>query len=445
MSRDDESIGTGIIGSTPSRSAQAAATIASRVVTYALGFAGSIVVSRTLGPSGRGAYYVPITLAATAVALGHLSLEQAHVFMWTKVKEKAGLFANAVVFSTLIGVPLALLTWGAVAVLGPKAIPIADPALLVLALLAVPVSLLTLYLNGLLILDGRISLVNRARVAAAVVQIFGLIGLAIGGRLGVREVVAAWTISATTNLVVVLSALRVKRSDVSISLAAETLRRGCRYHPGMVAVFLLFRVDVFLLNARVSAAEVGLYSLAVTLAELTYLMTDSVAQVTLHSQTVSSLSDSGHLTAKIARTNVALALGFVATLGISGPFLIPLAFGRDFLGSLPAFLSLIPGVTALAMIRPVGTFLIRLDRPWVISAASYVALAVNVLLNLTLIPIVGIVGAGLSSSVAYILLGMFYMTWFLRASGLRFFDLIPRPSDLRGPINSLRSLIWKKS
>lgn len=42
-------------------------------ITYALGFAASIVISRAVGPVGRGEYYVSVT-AATKIATHGLVL-----------------------------------------------------------------------------------------------------------------------------------------------------------------------------------------------------------------------------------------------------------------------------------------------------------------------------------------------------------------------------------
>jgi O-antigen/teichoic acid export membrane protein len=54
------------------------------------------------------------------------------------------------------------------------------------------------------------------------------------------------------------------------------------------------------------------------------------------------------------------------------------------------------------------------------------ALTVNVALNLALIPSWGLVGTGIASSIAYVLLAGSYLLWLYRAANLDMRDFQPR-------------------
>lgn len=421
------------------RSAKALGTILAKIATYGLGLIASIVVARVLGPEGRGSYFVIVTVAATAMSLGHLSIEQANVYLWGRERDRRQLAANSVAIGLAAGLLAGALAWLVVRLLGPDRVPVAGYGLLAVALAAVPAGMLALYVSILVVLDDRIGRVNLSRLLAALLQTAALIALAVAGRLDVAWVVWIWAATTALPLVVVLLGFGARPRHLSARLAGEAMGVGLRYHLGMSAVFLLFRVDVFLLNAMVTRAEVGLYSLAVTLAELTYLITDSLAQVALPVQSSGPLDESGRFTARAARTNLIVALTTMAGIGLFGPLFVPLLFGSEFSGSMRAVYALAPGVIALATMRPAGGFLIRLNRPMLVSAASWAALAINVALNLVLIPALGIVGAGVASSVAYVLLAAFYLTWLSRAAALPPRELIPRISDLYGPVSALLS------
>lgn len=401
--------------------------------------AASILVSRTLGPAGRGSYYVLITIASTALTLGHLSVEQAQVFAWSKVTDRRVLSANAVIIGLLLGGLSALIAWFAVILLGPAVVPVAGQGLLILGLLGVPAGMVSLYSNGLLVLGNRIGRFNLGVLLAAIVQTGLIVALRLLDRLTVTAVVVIWTITTFAPLFVSLPTLHPRLRDVSAKAAREAIGLGARYHLGMISVFLLFRSDVFILNALVSRAEVGLYSLAVTLAELLFLLTDSIAQVILPSQVSDSMEESANITAKAVRTNLIVSVVSVAGVISTSPVVIPLLFGREFNGSIPALLALSVGVIALGTGRSVGGYLIRLDRPLWIAAMSLGALALNVVLNLLLIPMWGIVGAGIASSIAYTLLEVVRLAWFVRASRTPVRALIPRLSDLKGPVSALLS------
>jgi O-antigen/teichoic acid export membrane protein len=419
-----------------SDAAKIVGTVCSRGAVALLGGVTGVVVSRALQPDGRGAYFVVVSVATTAMALGHLSVEQANVYLWSSPAIRRSLTANAAMLGCAGGAAAAAAALVVVAALGPDRVPVAGYGLLAAALLAVPPATVLLYLNGLLALDGRIGRVNLATLLAGTVQCLVLVGLAATGRLDVGAAVLVWTASMVVPLAVVLPAARIQWNAFSPGLARRALRLGLRYHLGMATLYLLLRVDVFLLNAQVSTAQVGVYSLAVTLAELVHLPANAVAQVVLPRQIRDELAPAGRFTAEAARRCCLMAAAGVAGMVVVGPWLVPAVFGSAFGGCVPALAALGPGVVALATIRPVGGFLVRLNRPLLMSGAIGAVTAVNVALNLLLIPDLGIVGAGLASSVAYLLLAVCYGTWMCRSARLEATALLPRSGDLR-PV-----LVW---
>jgi O-antigen/teichoic acid export membrane protein len=113
-----------------------------------------------------------------------------------------------------------------------------------------------------------------------------------------------------------------------------------------------------------------------------------------------------------------------------GRLVVPLAYGSDYVGSIAPLLALLPGVVAVGLTRPITAILVRLDRPLVLSAICILALVVNVSLNLVLIPVLGVVGASVASSVAYAAQALAYTSWLLRETPLRLADLRPTRRDL---------------
>ena len=86
--------------------------------------------------------------------------------------------------------------------------------------------------------------------------------------------------------------------------------------------------------------------------------------------------------------------------------LVPAAGAMISAWSCPAFgpsfaplLVLLPGVVALSGSNVVGSYLRGIGRPGITSSISLIALAVNLVLNLVLIPRYGIIGASAASVV----------------------------------------------
>ena len=90
---------------------------------------------------------------------------------------------------------------------------------------------------------------------------------------------------------------------------------------------------------------------------------------------------------------------------------------------------LAPGVMALGASRLPSTYLLRLRRARLVVVPSVIALAVNIALNLLLIPVWGAAGCALASSLAYVLLAALQTRLFTRVTGIRGPELLPAAAD----------------
>ncbi|WP_432837669.1 lipopolysaccharide biosynthesis protein [Dactylosporangium sp. CA-092794] len=404
---------------------QATRSVAVRLVLVALGGATGIIVARALHPEGRGAYAIVVAIATAAMALGHLSLEQAFVGLWPGRGD--ALTANGAVLGPLLGTAAAGLA--AAGALGLQATR--EPGLLALGLLAVPAMITGLYLSSALMLSGRVGVVDRSQLLSGVVQCGALLAVAAAGWITVGWVVGLWTLAMAAPLVLLLPATRPRLRCFDAGLARRALSLGARYHTGAVAAYLTQRLDVILLGALASTHAVGLYTVAVTFAELTRIPTDALARAALSRQAAADLGAVAAATVRATRTSVMLAGGSVAALCLTAPVLLPAGYGAEFAGAVPALYALAPGMFALGAARQVSAYLVRLHRPLTMSAPSAVALALNVVAVLVLVPRLGIVGCALASSVSYVLVAAVQIGRFCRASGTPLRRLLPRPAPLR--------------
>lgn len=408
------------------------------VTRFVLGGLIGVLTARALGPEGRGDYALLLTVATIAASVGHLSVDQAHVSLWPTVPDRSAIATNSVLLGPALGVLAACAVLAATATLGTELVP--SFWLLAVALAAIPGSTTGLYLTGVLLLRARVHWVNWSGLLGAAVQCASLTVLAATGRLSVGWAVALWTAGALAPLAVLVPAVRPGLRPRDVPLARRALGIGLRYHAGVVALFLLYRVDVLILSAFRPAADVGRYALAVALAELTRVAADSVAQVTMARQLDADRHSAAAVTVATVRVAALLSLGSVVTLCAAAPLLIPVIFGPDFSPSVAPLLALAPGMWALGMARPLGAFLLRLDRPLLMSSLSLVALSVNVGLDLALIPRFGVVGCAIAASAGYGTLAALQAGWLARATRTPVRLLLPGPQDVRVLVDALGSV-----
>nr|WP_203951384.1 polysaccharide biosynthesis C-terminal domain-containing protein [Planotetraspora mira] len=390
-----------------------------------------VLLARTLQPEGRGTYAIIATAAATAIVMGHFSIEQTQISLWADRARRHCLAVNGLLLGLILGTVAALVGM-MLTLLG--AMPTTSP-LLYLALLSVPFGVMTTNLRGIALLRSEVGVVNRATVAAGLIQCLPLLVLIAIGNVTVASVVVCWTISITVPSLILIRALGLRPLRGGGRLAFHQLALGSRYHVGVVAFHLLLTVDILLLHALDSAAAVGIYTVAVTVLELARIPAEAITQVALPQQASSDMNDAAQVTARIIRLSLLLSAAFIGVLAALSPTLIPLLYGQSYAGCVAPLLVLAPGMIALFLMRPVEQYLVRLGRPISMTAIPVGAAAANILLNLVLIPRLGAVGAALSSTITYVLMAALEISWFARSAGIPKSALLPRPATMRSALD----------
>lgn len=407
--------------------------VALRAATYATSFAVSIVVARALGPDGRGRYALPMVVLAVALALANLGIEHAQIFLAGRGVPLATLWAN----STLVGLVAGVGTWlvGLILLLTSvgRVGTSVETAWLVVVIVQVPLLLHVLYWLNLLQLAGRVragvatGLVVAGAQLAAVVALVALdvltpfVMLLVIGAMNVLTWALVLTLGARSGLV----AWAVDRD-----VLREGLRFGIRAQLGIVFVFLLLRVDQLMVERALGFEALGIYVLAVTLAEFLWLLSEPFASSLLPHQVAAGDGDDVKLGFAVARMSVAL-VGVVAVAAwIVAPLVIRWCYGPAFVEAAAPFRWLLPGVVALAIQRPLAGVLLKRGRVGLVSGFGAIALVANVGLNLALLPALGSIGASVASSVAYLVLATAYVVAIKRQTPVALSHLMPRTADV---------------
>lgn len=399
-----------------------------RVATYGVGFAASVLIGRSLGPDGRGRYALPMVVLAIATTLGNLGLEHAQIYLAGRRFPLNGLWANAGV----VGAAVAGVVWIVSAVVGlaGNGSPGDVPGLWMWVTIAqLPLLLQTLYWTNLLQIAGHARAAVGATLVGTVVQTIAVVALVMAGELTPFMVLV---LSGFANLMTWAGTVAIGASAGMVSWRLDRgalrlgLRFGLRAQLGIVFVFLLFRVDQLMVQQVLGFRSLGLYSLAVMMAELLWLLSDPFATALLRHQVQAEGNDDVALGYATARLGL-MAVGSAAIFAwFASPWLVALTYGDPFAGAVWPFRLLLPGVVALAVQRPLAAVLLKRGRPGMVSAFGAAALGLNVALNLVLLKRFGPAAASVSSSASYLLLAGAYV-W---ATGASIRVLMPTAEDV---------------
>lgn len=415
-----------------SAASQGVHTLAARLVVYGSGFAASVLIARALGPAGNGRYALAMTIGTIAALVASLGFEQAQAKAWAQARRpRAELVGAALRVAATTGGACALLVvvlWTAGRAAGLDDELDLLPAILIVAAL-VPARVLLALLRGLLTVGGRLERSNLALAAGDLARTLAIAALALAGVLSVEAAVASFWLASLVALA--LHARPAGRpARPAPGFVRAQLREGALLSPYFGFLFLNLRLDVLLLAALATPRAVGLYAVAVIFAELVWLATDAVATGARERQWGPSGDDAIAATAAAARMSLLVALLTLPLLAVAAPLAIQLVFGAAFAPATDALWALLPAAVAMAWWRALGAGLVRFGRPREVTAIALAALVANLVLNVCLIPPLGIAGAALASLGSYALGAALAANAFVRGRvALR--ALLPDAADLR--------------
>jgi O-antigen/teichoic acid export membrane protein len=414
-------------------SSQGLHVLAWRIAASGIGLIASIVISRALGPEGRGAYALYTTTALTLAVLAKLGLEQGNVYFRASrgIAVEPLLTVSAVVAFTAGTAAVILTAW--LPALLPAVFRDASPLLLVLAGAIIPFSVHQQFVAGLQTLDGAVTRQFKAATVGVVAQLALLIATAVFTHLTIFNVLL---VNLAFTIVVWLATLR--RSDAASMVARcdwpllrQSIRHALVLHLGFCFLFLHLRVDFFMLKGLSSLAEVGYYSLSVMMAETVQLATDSLAIALVPRQVGNTMPEAAAVALRGARMNLLVGLVLGGAWVAVGYPLILLLFGRDFGPAYLPLVALLPGILCLGMQRVCGPVILRTGKPVLVTAIYAVSLGINVLLNLWLIPTWGAIGAAAASTLSYGLGAVLFLSWTVRLGHASPSQAVPSLGDLR--------------
>ena len=380
-------------------------TFAVRLLLIGVSLLTSALLARALGPQGRGVFAIASAMGALGLQFGNLGLHSSNTYTVAREPHRLpGLIANSLWVSFVFGTFLALATQGVV-MLWPGLANIPTYALF-LAVVGIPFLLANMLLQNLFIGLDRIRVVNQFDVATKICLALLTFVLIVFRAVSVGSVLLLNALLVVAGFVWlirrILPLVENHPLKYSNALFRENLRYGFKAYLAALFMFMVLRADIFLVQHYLGFRAVGNYSLAVTIADMVMLFPTILG--TLLFPRLSAMTNETERKAFMQKALVgigAIIAVVVVLLGFSARWLVPLVYGTDYLGAVPALVWLLPGILALALNTILMNYFASQGMPLFAVLSPFAAMVTNILLNLKLIPLFGIVGASLSSSIAY--------------------------------------------
>jgi len=413
---------------------QSLSVFLAQVLLLGFGILNNFLVADLGGPDGKGSIYLMQLISGIGLIFLNLGLGPASVFYQGENRRYSPphMATGILSPSLLVGfLPMIVLApaWHWVAPLLPR--KLSAPHLW-LALAAIPALTLTWNASHVLLGRGDLRWFNLLRVLPGALFFVGLLGLLVEQSASVGWMVMLWLASVLSAGVV--SARRMRRLGAGWAFRwqgylRDAVRFGWRSHLGAVAQYLQHRVDVVLVGFFLPVGELGIYSLAVSLAEALWHVPHAVATVLLAHVSRSS-ERSARATPFVCRTTLAITAVLAVSLAALAAWVIPHvlpAFDR----SVRVLHWLLPGGVAASVFKVLASDFIGRGRPLRTFFPALTTLGLCAVAGWWVIPHFGILGAAAVATAGYLLNSALSLASYVRISPMPLRDLIvPRGSDL---------------
>ncbi|MGZ4334118.1 MAG: oligosaccharide flippase family protein [Gaiellaceae bacterium] len=417
----------------PSFVSSAVITYATQLVVGVLSLANVFIVARNLGAQGRGDVAFLAAIAYLTSQLASFGVQQANGNVGAAHPEKRpALATNSCLFAALYGSVAA-----AVVLTGIKLFPDVggdQPMwLLLLALGVMPLMILSQYLLLLLQAEYRFVVSNASWLIPPILNVTlnGL--LSVANALTPARAFSTWVLGQVISGAVLVYGVQRRtgfgRPDVG--LAVESAKFGVKTHFGRIMLLGNYRVDQWILGAVSETRALGVYSVAVSWAEVLFFIPTVLSMVLRPDLARADRRGAGESASIVFRAAIVLTIPLAIFLIIAAPFLCVTLLGSDFAGSVPQMRILTLGAFGVVALKILGSSLTAQRRPYLETAAIGGAFVMTLLLDVLLIPGHAGMGASIASTVAYATGGVAVMLIFGRALGVPLRRLVPGRSDVR--------------
>ena len=410
----------------------------------------SIVLGRVIGPSGNGEFALLITLASFTVLVFSLGLSTGLTYEVSRGWSARRAFVESYWLALALGVVGAAAGFGFYWLTRHSVFDSVETSLAAVVLAIVPALMATQFASAILLGRDRYEGYVTLALTTSAVMLFGAAGLALAFEL--PGAVAGFAGSSVITAAV--GAILLRRSKGASLLPdagrlPEAFRFGLLAWGGNLLQQVNYRFDLLILGAYAGASEVGVYSVALTLTGVAWVLPHGLQMVIFpRTANLDAAASSGEVTPE--ESDAAVARGIrhsVLLLAPAGLFvavllvLVPLVYGSSFDQTVGLGFVLLPGVLALGVGKVLGSVVAGRGAPRYNLYAAAIVAAITLVLYFTLIPAYDEWGAAAASSISYLATAVISAAFFRKVLDMPLRTaLIPTTADLRNYPEALDAL-----
>jgi len=406
-------------------------TLLTNAITFIIGFTIQIIISRVFGPELTGSYFIAVFFVNIIFAFFSFSLSNTFIYIKKKFTDRDTL-PSFVLMSSVLMISAMLMGLIFVYLFEKNLFSGCPVKILFFFLLEIPFFFIVSLGQGILFSEERIIRFNAYSLTAKIIL--------LAGTLSVYHIKSIYIpIAASILSQVILALLLIKKAKINLKpgfdreVIAESMKYGFVINSTIVITLLHYRADVFLINMLVGTYFVGIYSVAVGISERIWILSNSISTSLFPKVVnVNDEIEKVRITNRVSRISNTFSFVIVIIMEFFADSIISIFFKDKFIGAISPMRIILPGIYMIGMSRLLSNYLSAVGKQKVLLYTKFTALAINIYLNLLLIPQMGINGAALSTLITYLLSTTAVLIYYCRKTKSKILEVaIIRYDDIR--------------
>ena len=408
---------------------------ANQIVTTLCGLAAAVITARTLGPEGRGLFTIVILFSTmlitfTELGMGHAIPKYTASEKWSKQDILTSILAATVlrIMITVIIASIILLFYANIL------FEDVDVGLLFIAFLSIfPISLhafLLPYLFG----------IGETKIYALLLALMSFLSFFLIGinylfdsitveRLLWMEILGH-SITVAVVTFIIINKVGFRLGKIKLDLIWRLLKYGLGDYFSSLLLFLNNRSIIIIINSFTNAAAVGIYSLALVLAEKLYMVGDAIGSSLFIRISRNENIDEIEYSVLIFRISMIVLLPIALIFGALSDVIVYVLFGEEFQDAANILRILLIAFILQAGWRIIWLSLAGYGKVWWVALTNLLMTVINISIAVSLLPIYGIEGAAYAltaASLAGILVGAWQLSYL--TPRLKYYDVLMLKRD----------------
>lgn len=402
-------------------------SVATKIITASIGFISSAFSTRYLGVQYKGDFAYITQIANIAMLILNLGIYQSYSYNYKKYGKETLKKYNDICFLqfmllTVLAIVLSYFLQG---------------SLLFFVVILVPFNILKIQYENIVLIEN-IKLRMRLHIFNSVLLAVSYICLYLFAETKLEYVVCLTVIVDVITVAFYSIKLKIVPKVWEIDFSFFKTIIGFGFIPMLSALLatINYSIDIVFLKHIGIAEELSYYALASNIINYVWMIPDAFKDVLFSKSAKKFDKDSIMFSSRFSGMFIlACFIGFA----VLGKILLSLVYGKDFVNSYWITLILIIGAFSMSVFKLLGIVLVSQGRRNVHFISLAISALVNIVLNILLIPHIGMYGAGIASVSSYTVCAIILMVYFCRLYEMTPVELlVPSKKDITKMIRFIK-------